>query len=77
MKIKSSDVVKSSRKGTFLKLYIKCDCGEIFDTIGKFNIYTYGINADIDYKFCPYCSKKIVWEEFENNKNELEVEDND
>ena len=41
---------------------IKCDCGKIFETMEKITIQIkpeMKIEQEINFKYCPYCAKKI------------------
>lgn len=48
------------------KLRIKCDCGRLFETDYSKEIIwkpNSKIIEKIDYKYCPYCARKIIFEE--------------
>lgn len=48
------------------KLRIKCDCGRLFETDYSKEIIWKPIpriDENIDFKHCPYCARKITFEE--------------
>ena len=50
------------------KLRIKCDCGKIFETQYTKEVIwkpSPRIDEDINFKFCPYCARKIELEKLE------------
>lgn len=47
-------------------LFLQCDCDKIFETsyVCETKLKPYiEVKEDIDFKYCPYCAKKIKVEE--------------